>query len=299
MIIADDIVVELDKILTQASGFERDGWFQINGHTEHLDISQNSLEGSLFSFDYRNKKILHFTNLNSALAIWGSKYIRSSQLSTLADPNELVHSLNLISQNHTKIDTLKEHTFVACFTPTVEGKPLLDYNYHWENYGNNNKGIALEFDIIRTPLYPNFYSLNVNYIESSEQNNLLKHLKNNVADFITLKALIPLLTAFKQPKFVPEEEIRIVTQYPRELFHIEDLADFNLDFQMDANNKFQYYVKLPFLFANENDNSDPLLKLRKVYFGHDSGLNDGRELINRFFIPECQKCDIRFEFLEM
>lgn len=100
-----------------------------------------------------------------------SKYIRASCLNSLSDKRELFYAYNLINLNHEEFHEVKKKSFVVCFTPLPKGGKVSSLDYHWDNYGNKRRGLAFEFEVLRKPVY--FYSLNVNYLDSNEQNNFL------------------------------------------------------------------------------------------------------------------------------
>ncbi len=214
MLNSDQIIKELDQILSNTSGFERDSYFQVNGETKDVGINQ-LMHSDNFSFNYINQRILHFTDLNSALLILKTQVFRARSLESISDDKEeLIHCLKLLGQYNDKIESQKKNTFIACFTPIENENEINGFDYHWTEYGNNHKGIALEFEIIRRPLYPDHYSLNVNYLDSiAEQHNLFDYLKSKITDTVLLKALIPFFASIKQKKFDSEKEIRLFAQY--------------------------------------------------------------------------------------
>lgn len=298
MLNKDKIIRELDEILSNSSGFERDSFFQINGETKDVGISQLMLNDNFFSFNYPNKSILHFTDLNSALLILRSQVFRARSLESISDDKEeLIHCLKLLGQNNDTIEAQKKYTFIACFTPIGNENEIKSLDYHWTKYGNNHKGIAFEFEIIRKPLYPDHYSLNVNYLDTmDEQNNLLDYLKGKFTDNILLKALIPFFASIKQKKFDSEKEIRLFAHYDKsisEKSHYEK----NIGFTLTKENSVKFYYDIPFCLENEEAN-DKLLRLNKLYIGSKAEINDGQMIILNHLIPLLNEREIKYKWID-
>lgn len=114
MLNSDKIIKELDQILSKTSGFERDSYLQVNGETLEVGINQLMFSDNFFSFNYPNKSILHFTDLNSALLILKSQVLRARSLESISDDKEeLIHCLKLLGQHYDKIESQKKYTFIA------------------------------------------------------------------------------------------------------------------------------------------------------------------------------------------
>ncbi|CAN5289695.1 hypothetical protein BH23BAC2_BH23BAC2_22370 [soil metagenome] len=284
MNIENKILKDLDEILKIAKGFQRDGLFHVNGKIQHVDISQVELTDTVFSFNYKDQKLLHFTSYNAAIAILKSKNIRALSLSALNDHTELTHSLNLIHEDYPKLIEAKNYTFVACFTPRNPELKISNYSFHWENYANDHKGIALEFEVIRDPLYPFLFSLNVSYLDKADQNNLLKVLKHKKFNEITLIALLPLLASIKKPFFNNEEEVRLLYALEKESCCPEFSLMDSIGYFLSDENRAKYFFKIPFIFLNEKNENDALLKLNKIYLGKSSGINDGNEILIYYLV---------------
>ncbi len=294
----DTILQELDKVLRFTPGFEANGWFQVNGQTVSSDISQNHTIPSLFTFNFDGQSLLHFTSLDSAIKILESKYIKASSLSSLSDKRELFHAFELINMPHEEFNESKRKSFVACFTPFAKECKVFELDFHWENYGNQNRGLAFEFEIIRSPLYPQYYSLKVNYLDAKEQNDLLTYLYSNPASNVNLKALVPIFTSIKSPEFEGDSEVRLLAICDDYQFRLENMKHSRIGVSFNTDNTASYFLMLPLIFNNEDhDQKDgPLLRLKKIYFGKELELNDGQEYLLRYIIPLCNKYDILYEW---
>jgi hypothetical protein len=294
----DNVIKAFEEIVSNVSGFERDGYFQINGETTDISLSQIQLNDNFFSFDYFNQSILHFTNLNSALSILNSQTLRATNLSSIYDDKEeLLHCLKLIGQYSDELEEQKKYTFVSCFTPFDRNEKIESFEYHWTEYGNKHRGVSFEFEIVRTPLYPDHYSLNVNYLDTiDETNRLLNALKDKRTNSVILKALIPLFASIKQPKYRFEKEVRLIAQYDKsslERFYEDETFDFTLTKENEA----QFYYKIPFYCPNENA-EDKLLKLKKVYIGRRAEVNDGQLVILRRLTKILEQKNIEYKWLD-
>ncbi len=295
----DRILQELDKHLAFTPGFEGNGWFQVNGQTISADISQNLSIESPFTFNYIDQRILHFTSLDSAIKILGSKYIRASNLNSLNDKGELLHALELINSSSEVLYEIKKQSFVACFTPYPKDRKVSDLDFHWENYGNKKRGLAFEFEIIRTPLYPQYYSLSVNYLDKKEQSDLLTHLYNNPASNVNLKALSPIFASIKSSVFNDESEVRLFAIKEGFEFDIENMVGSRIGVMINDENIASYYLMLPFIFNNEQLDQYvvPLLRLKKIYFHREVETNDGQEYLLNYILPLCDKNGINYEWI--
>jgi len=298
MIRNDEIVKELDKILSNSFGFERDSYLQINGITHDIGITQLFFNDNFFSFDYPNKRILHFTDLNSALLILKSQVFRARSLESISeDKEELIYCLKLIDQYNEIIESQKKYSFIACFTPFENNKTIEDFDFHWAEYGNKHKGIAFEFEIIRQPLYTDHYSLNVNYLVSiEEQHTLLDYLKGKKTDTVLLKALIPFFASIKQKDFDSEKEIRLFAQYDNSILgksHYEK----NIGFTLTKDNEIKFHYDIPFCLEKEEVN-DKLLRLNKIYIGREAETNDGQMIILNHLIPFLHEREIKYKWID-
>lgn len=104
-------------------------------------------------------KLLHFTSLEALLSIINDSSIRMYNLWNSSDEKEYSHAAEIfdriyeiIGQNgETRIKLAKSHSFISSFTSSENYLS----SYHWENYGNHYKGVAIEFEI--NPDYKAWY----------------------------------------------------------------------------------------------------------------------------------------------
>lgn len=281
----DEIIDEILRILECQSEFIIDTWLQINGQTQFATIQKNYTARKNFLYDFRDQKILHFTNLNSAYAILKSQKLRSSNLSSFAnkggDSEELSHALRLTNNFKGDYLALKDHIFVSCFTP-LENRGLESFTFHWENYGDNYQGVAFEFEILRS--YSDDFFLQVKYLnEIPEKEEMLQLLQNNPTSEQAVIAFSPLLAAIKMTRYADEKEVRLVTivgQDDYKLDHIKEHYEIGLDKELNINRR-NYY--LPFSTPQKSINQ-VLLKLHKIHLGEFSN-NNGAIFIKDFLRP--------------
>jgi len=104
-------------------------------------------------------KLLHFTSLEALLSIINDSSIRMYNLWNSSDEQEYTHAAEIFDRiyeiigqkGETRIKLAKSHSFISSFTSSENYLSP----YHWENYGNNNKGVAIEFEI--NPDYKAWY----------------------------------------------------------------------------------------------------------------------------------------------
>jgi len=104
-------------------------------------------------------KLLHFTSLKALLSIINDSSIRMYNLWNSSDEKEYAYASEIFDRiyeiigqkGETRIKIAKTYSFISSFTSSDN---YLSH-YHWANYGNNNKGVAIEFEI--NPEYQTWY----------------------------------------------------------------------------------------------------------------------------------------------
>lgn len=260
--------------------FSIDSWFQNNGITQFGSISNNSFKGTKFHFDISEKKLLHFTTLNNLKLILESESLRVSNFNTFSDPKEMVLSgekiFNLSLEDKLKA---KRGLFALSLTEMENDNVKEKYDYMWEHYGNNYKGVAMELEIDYSASY---YPLTIQYPQNIEQVQIIKRLKkyyaeyfgDNIADESVISFLYPLLCAFKSHKFSNEKEVRIFFQEPN-LDDVPNFADSNLNgikFNISDNNEPIYYWNVPLILGKiiSNEESVKFIRLKKIHLGKNA-----------------------------
>jgi|JI6StandDraft_1071083.scaffolds.fasta_scaffold160312_1 hypothetical protein len=295
MLVKDKILIDIEKLLESWTEFQISSCFQINGISKYVNIQQNPFINSEYSFDVKSSNLLHFTSLNSCKLILETYYLKSSNFCGFTDPNELLHSINLGGINNFDVDEAKRYIFATCFTKLNKPLTLANYSFHWENYANNFKGVAIEFEL--SPVGSFQYALNVQYLNSSEQLDLLSKLKEKINDNTVIESLLPLLGSIKEPHFKDEEEIRIITNFSKDYILFNNQGS-ELDFYLDENNSVNYFGKLTFNSENKKIHESPLMKIKNIYLRSEAEINDGQRILLHYLMHKYEKEGIGFNFLD-
>jgi len=108
---------------------------------------------------YSGTKLLHFTSFEALSSIINDSSIRMYNLWNSSDEKEYTHAAEIFDRIYeiigqkggTRIKIAKTYSFISSFTSAENYQSP----YHWANYGNNNKGVAIEFEI--NPEYKTWY----------------------------------------------------------------------------------------------------------------------------------------------
>jgi len=185
-------------------------------------------ELSKCKYYYReSKKILHFTSLKALNSMINEKSIRMYNLHNSSDKEEYTFIGNTIRPVYLhqgyddnfineKIDYLKDNFFILSTT----SEPELENPKFWKEYGDNGKGVVIEFEILSDPIsWDGFHFSKVFYGKPDNWTIFLEHtLKiceqnpRNRYDF----SFDMLFCLHKSPQqtYIDEKEIRILAQRP-------------------------------------------------------------------------------------
>jgi len=186
------------------------------------------------------RKILHFTSLQTLYSIINEGNLRLYNLHNSNDPTEYRYAASFLEEiyklqgfSHAEYIELLNHTkqYSYIFSCTdISNVKNIDF---WDKYGDKQKGVAIEFEIINNPSeWEFFYFAKVKYSQSDIFSELSSNWesiqrKNN---HITYKInLNQLLSFHKSENWAKEEEIRLLTQAPSlywDLFKNQILSDF-------------------------------------------------------------------------
>ena len=278
----DKIIEFLRLCFNQAfPRFDIDGYLQCSGKTLSGNISNLSFEGTKFHFEFRNKKLLHFTNLNNLKSILESKSLWCSNFNKFNDKKEML----LAAENIFKITDLekrksKDGLFALSLTEMGDKDVIGNYKYHWERYGNEFKGAALELEIARYSAI--YHPLSVQYIKNGEieKEDIIVRMRQYYNDYFQDNSfnenlacfLYPLFCAFKVQEYDEEMEVRIFKLSP-------DLGNLPLrvgkgkdgkQFNINSDNEPVYYWNLPLVFPNDGDENAGYIRLNKIHIGKNA-----------------------------
>lgn len=118
------------------------------------------------------------------------------------------------------------------------------------------------------------------------------------ASKVNLNALVPIFASIKSPEFLGDSEVRILATCADYQFHLENMDEARIGVEFTPENLATYYLKLPIIFNNEERDpiAEPILRLKKIYFGKELELNDGQEYLLRYIIPRCHASEIQCEW---
>lgn len=165
-------------------------------------------------------KLLHFTSLEALLSIINDSSIRMYNLWNSSDEQEYTHAAEIFDRiyeiigqrGETRIKLSKSHSFISSFTSSENYLS----SYHWENYGNHYKGVAIEFEI--NPDYITWYRFILSKTFYDKQNDfdaLFKAWHNFQAQVAIPKNCTYdidmnwLLSLYKNKTYSPEQERRL------------------------------------------------------------------------------------------
>jgi hypothetical protein len=185
------------------------------GNEDYVTIYPNpgneKFEGSPYYLKENDRPIYHFTSLNNALSILNEGFLRMYTLNHANDPQEILFALHPRFENvrgKLKEDD-QQHVYSASF---CEEQKIMDLDM-WRFYGDNGKGVALEFHITNEPRKWEEYHLGkVSYGKENREalNAYLRYLNDFEHHDKIFPRLHPVLAFHKSVIFRSEAEIRLL-----------------------------------------------------------------------------------------
>jgi hypothetical protein len=302
-----DKIIEFLKIFL--NGDFIDSYLRVGGETKWGKISNSSLNGTGFHFDYKNKKLLHFTSLNNLKSILESESLHCSNFNEFSDRKEML----LAAENIFKISDLekrksKNGLFALSLTEMGDKDVKKSYEYHWKNYGNDFKGVALELEIIHfTDVY---YPLSIKYVKNIEEEEIITKMKKCYDECFDdssfneslINFLYTLFSAFKVQEYQDEKEVRIFNLRTNSgnLPMPGEKGKNCIQFYINCNNEPVYYWNLPLSFPNDSESNSSSIRLNKIHIGRNafdcnSDNNITAEIICIYLKRICDKKGIDLE----
>ena len=292
--------------------FDIDGFLQCSGKTISGNISNLSFEGTRFNFDFKNKKLLHFTSLNKLKSILESECLWGSNFNKFNDTKEMLLAAESIFKiTDSEMRKAKDGLFALSLTEMRENDVKENYEYLWKNYGNDFKGVAIELEITRYSSV--YYPLSVQYVKKGEIEkediiiNMRKYYDEYFNDTTFNESvacfLYPLFCAYKVQKYQDENEVRIFNLHPNFgnlPLPIEDGKD-GIKFYINENNEPVYYWNLPLAFPNDGTENAKYVRLNKIYVGKkafdcNSDNNITAEIICIYLERLCNKKGVKINY---
>lgn len=283
---------------------EIDSFFKVNNELIDAEFEYYQLKNTSFDFDYKQKTVLHFTSIDSARLILENNYLRGSNFNQFDDKFEIIDVLNKINNSLTSnwID-IKAKTFAISFTEKTDSQVQESYHYHWQNYGNKNRGVALEFEFKDSTLPYGFYPLTINYV--GEDNSIIKNLKSDISNDLSLRKvekefLLPILASIKDKNdFKNENEVRLMYKISKpEIGALNNSTGSDIFFSFKENNSINLELRVPFS-TPQNDSRRNILTLKKIYLGKsflNTEDNISSSLLMRYFDDLCKKRGIELKY---
>lgn len=273
--------------------------YYANNHGSfEIEIRKNSDNFTKTPYFYDSKKeLLHFTSISALFSIIQEQSIRMYNMNISNDENEYTYAANIFKPIYeklgfdgNKLDNYYNNLKTRLYYLSLSTKKNLGNTELWEKYGDNHKGIAIEFSIESQPeKWIDFFYSKVQYDKKFEFSPLF-----NVWDKIISKYpqniyninISPLLAFNKNKDWDVEEEIRLL-MYDNILYNFYEFGDIRNyiynDFRSDETRVIKEikYFKLPLYNMTNNkpyiintytNNEDlgiyPLLKIENIYFGN-------------------------------
>lgn len=249
-------------------------------------------------------KLLHFTSLEALLSIINDSSIRMYNLWNSSYEQEYTHAAEIFDRiyeiigqkGETRVKIAKTYSFISSFTSSENYLSP----YHWANYGNNNKGVAIEFEI--NPEYQTWYKFILSKTFYDKRNDFdalftawhnfqsQVAIPNNCTYDIDMNWLLSL---YKNKTYSPEQERRLylysdgfLASYPSHFAKYTYSALKTKSPTLDIK-----YFKLPlcddsweykhFKIGQYEDkfwDAIPKIRISKIYIGPDAPIKDFEQL---------------------
>jgi len=284
---------------------EIDSYFKINDQFISANFEYQQLKDTVFEFDYKQKKVLHFTSIESAQLILENNYLRGSNFNKFDDAFEIIDVLSKININLTTgWKKIKAETFAISFTEKSDSQVQNSYKYHWENYANGHKGVAFEFEFTESNLPHDFYPLRIKYIRNS--NSIIEKIRNEISMEANMERaekelLLPILASCKdKDKFYQEKEVRLMYNIlESNIEHLDNSLDSDVFFSFKTDEPMNLELRVPYSTEKNNLSQNSILQLKKIYLGNlslNTCDNISSTLLMRYFEKICKEKGIELNY---
>jgi hypothetical protein len=244
-------------------------------------------------------KLLHFTSLEILFSIINESSIRMYNLLNCKDPSEYVLAGEIFNEIHgiekdlQNFNSIKSMLFVTSLT---DEKNKFS-SYHWEHYGHNYKGVAIEFEIKPEYQLWNKFILSRTFYEKlsdfDELFNAWKEIQIKSPNCTYDIKMNWLLSLYKDKMYTDEQEIRLLVNS----FHFPNAYFSKFCYSSVKSEEPELdikYFKLPLYDEYWNlknvINKDiekeflemvPKLKISRIYIGSDLNIKNWRKFESR------------------
>lgn len=288
--------------------FKNYGYSDLSFHAVFSERTER-FKGTDYYYD-EDKKFVHWTSIQNLMSIINNREIRLYNLQNSADPEEFNFAANQLKIQQDRSNYSKNYLYTFSFCKALE----LNNPFLWKTYGNDYKGVAIEFEIdnsidewenfMLSSVYYNFPDMLIELISN------LNSFKEKYPGTITEIDLGKLIAFHKHSKYGNEKEVRLSTYFPfsdSEAYRKYCQTEFQ--FNNDRPRITNYFpLKLwvnndsPYLqsYNPEYDNKqiiedqyfakNPKIKIKNIHFGKNCGLT------NRTLSPFVQKIQDIFPY---
>lgn len=258
-------------------------------------ISSKLLHGTPLEY-IGNNKFMHYTSLQSLIAILKTRTIRLYDFNNFNDPTEFIYASKYFRKFDGQID-LRE------YKRQLFGLSLCEFDENtvnnnidlWRLYADYGRGACITFEIEQKNL-DNLYDYSFGKIKYNSNSQNISELEgiierdsefqkshnfkcSNLQDVIA-----PLCCFYKSDLFAIENEVRLF-HFSKRQFHYKHDSD-EIKCELNKDHKKVYYVELP--IDKHMDKSIPFLKIDTVHLGYNlsqDSMNEVMDTIRELYFP--------------
>lgn len=291
----DEIIKEFISILYRYLPEKMIYSYGYAGSSFNARLSKQNKSYSDSQYFYKeNKNFIHWTSIQNLMSIINYQEVRLYNLHNSSDSDEFYYAAEHLKLPEKSIEHAKKYLYTFSFCKSSE----LNNSNLWKEYGDNYKGVAIEFEIVNDSnkwnnfmLAPIFYKVPENL---KKMVNELEEFKLRYPSASTHIDLGKLISFHKKPRFSKELEIRLSTYYP---FQSTEEYEFycNTEFRFDQNrarvtdyfglklwvNNDSAWIKSDNPKLNKTQKLDenyfiekPKIKIKNIYFGKNCGIEN-------------------------
>ncbi|MCC5929077.1 MAG: DUF2971 domain-containing protein [Cyclobacteriaceae bacterium] len=268
-----------------------------SGNRFQADITKYNQGFSETEYFYNGKlEFFHLTSIQNLLSILNERSFRFYNLHNSNDEKEYKHIAELFRMDEDEINHKKEYLYTFSFCPMSE----IENDKVWMEYGRNYSGAAIVFTIENDPLqWENYHMAEMKYGLSDKFKKYFQ-LKRDFEKKYNISAecdLSKLIAFHKEPHWLLEKEIRLLTYYP--FSDINGYLKYSKpEFRLtEGRNRIVHYINLPLWVDNDawvlkDSNSHelrrtqelpedyfitrPKIKIKDILIGKNAGIDSNK-----------------------